>query len=446
MATRARCCAKCFVAALARRTCTAAALLAISGASIRILIITYAFPPLNAIAAHRPYSWAKVWRDLGHEVEVLTFAKHALDGAMDLERDLGGIKVHEVGYLPVQRAAATSKHKAERWETVKAFTRRVRFALGSFGDVRLFAYRPLLRQGLRRCAERRFDLIVATSPPDVIFLVARRLSQRTGIPWVADFRDLWFHDMVLYRSRIAAAFAGPLNRWLVSNAALLVTVSQGLQARLQRYLGREVLLSFNGFLEEDQRDVAPSADAKRHVVYTGRVYPGKQDPQPLLRALARLRRQIPELASRLSIDFYGFEAPQLRAMAARHSVEDCVRLLGFVPYRNSIAAQRTADALLFLDWMELGAEGMMTGKLFEYLGSRRPILALGPRKDSEAARLIAAAGAGTLLTSDDEIVEYLRRLLASPRLADLPAHAVARFSRERQAAELLREILPRLQT
>lgn len=377
---------------------------------------------------------------------MLTFAKQALDGAMDLERDLRGIQVHEVGYLPTRQAAAASKHRAARWETVKAFTRRARFALGSFGDVRLFAYRPLLREGLRRCAARRFDLIVATSPPDVIFLVARRLSQRSGTPWVADLRDLWFHDMVLYRSRLAAALAGPLNRWLVSNAALLVTVSQGLQSRLQRYLGREVLLSFNGFLEEDQRDVAPSADGKRHVAYTGRVYPGKQDPEPLLRALARLRRETPDLASRLSIDFYGFEDPQLRAIAGRHGVEDCVRLLGFVPYRDSIAAQRGADALLFLDWMEVGAEGMMTGKLFEYLGSRRPILALGPRKDSEAARMIAATGAGTLLTSDGEIVDYLRKLLASPRPADLPAHTVARFSRERQAAELLGAMLPRLQT
>jgi len=384
-----------------------------------------------------------VWRDLGHEVEVLTFAKHALDGAMDLERDLAGIEVHEVGYLPVRRAAA-SERGAARWEAVKALTRRARFALGSFGDVRLFAYRGLLRKGLRRCAERRFDLIVATSPPDVIFLVARRLSQRMGVPWVADFRDAWFHDMVLYRSRLAAALAGPLNRWLVSNAALLVAVSRGLQTRLQRYLGREVLLSFNGFLEEDQRDVAPTADGIRHIAYTGRVYPGKQDPEPLLRALAALRREIRDLPRRLSIDFYGFDDPALRSLVERHGVAECVALRGFVPYRESIAAQRAADALLFLDWMDVGAEGMMTGKLFEYLGSRRPILALGPRKDSEAARLIAGAGAGILLTSDSEVVDYLRKLLASPRPADLPAQAIARFSRERQAAELLGAILPRL--
>jgi hypothetical protein len=175
------------------------------------------------------------------------------------------------------------------------------------------------------------------------------------------------------------------------------------------------------------------------------VYPGKQDPEPLFRALGALRREIPDLPKRLSIDFYGYDDPALRALQARHEVNDCVALRGFVPYRESIAAQRAADALLFLDWNDAAAEGMMTGKLFEYLGSRRPILALGPGPDSEAARLIATTGAGTTLTREEEIVQYLRRLLASPRPADLPAQAVARFSRERQAAELLGAMLPRLQ-
>jgi hypothetical protein len=163
---------------------------------------------------------------------VLTFAKHPVHGPLDLKRDLEGISVHEAGRLPV----GGSHESAVRWETLKALTRRARFALGSFGDPRLLAYLPMLRQGLRRNAERGCDLIVATSPPDVIFLVARRLSQRTGVPWVADFRDLWFPDMLLYRSRAAAALAGPFNRWLVKNAAVLVTFSGGLLYRLLRFL------------------------------------------------------------------------------------------------------------------------------------------------------------------------------------------------------------------
>lgn len=402
---------------------------------------------MNAIASHRPYSWARAWRDRGHDVEVLTFARHAFDGAMDLQRDLAGMRVYEVEYLPVRRrspGAAASQGSAARWEVLKTLTRRVRFSLGVFADLRLLTYRPMFRRGLERAAHRRFDFIVATSPPEVTFMVARALSRRTGVPWVADFRDLWFRDMLLYRSRLAAWLAGPFNRRLVSTAKVLVTVSRGLQARLQAYLGREVVVSYNGFFEEPAAAEPPVADGRKRIVYTGRLYPGKRDPEPLFRALKALERTAPELASRLGLHFYGFEDPWLRALVERHGVQRYVTMHGFVPYRESMAAQRSADVLLFLDWADVGAEGVLTGKLFEYLGSRRPVLALGPRTDSEAARILATTGVGVTLTNDAEIMRYLQALASSERAADQPAAAVESFSRSRQANELLDAITRRL--
>jgi hypothetical protein len=119
-------------------------------------------------------------------------------------------------------------------------------------------------------------------------------------------------------------------------------------------------------------------------------------------------------------------------------------LHGFVPYRESINVQHAADVLLFLDWTDAQAEGMLTGKLFEYLGSRRPILALGVRKDSEAARLIEEARCGTTLVGDEQIVDYLLQLLSSPRPAVARPEAADVFSRERQARTLLAEITKRL--
>jgi len=362
---------------------------------------------------------------------VLTFAKHAFDGALDLERDLSGMRVHEIGYLPKPRGGVA------RWEKIKTLTRRVRFKMGIFGDPRLAAFLPMRRAGLRLAAERRFDLIVATAPPEVTFMVARSIARRTRTPWLADFRDLWFRDMTLYRSWLAAAAAGPLNRWLVSTAESLSTVSRGLQERLARYLGREVVISYNGFFSGEHAIAGrPAADGLKHIVYTGRLYPGKRDPEPLFRALACLG---PE-RGHLKVDFYGHDDPWLRGLVERHGVQDCVTMHGFVPYRESIALQRSADVLLFLDWMDVTAEGVLTGKLFEYLGSGRPILALGPRKNSEAAAIIAETGAGVTFTEDGEVARYLKELVSKKRPADVPAGAVARFSRERQAEELLSSI------
>jgi glycosyltransferase involved in cell wall biosynthesis len=422
------------------------------GEKLRILIVTHAFPPINATASHRPYSWARAWRDLGHEVHVLTPVKYPFDGATDDERDLSGIGVHQVAYLPLARSArgaasAAVSGRVQRWEWLKTLTRRVRFFLGIFADLRLLACVPMVRRGLRVVRERRIQLIVATAPPESILLVARRLAGRTGVPWVADYRDLWFHDMVLFRARLAARLLGPINRWLVASADALVTVSRGLRERLSGYLGREVIVSYNGYFAGDFGAGAPARpwnDGKTHIVYAGRLYPGKRDPEPLFRALTALRKSLPRLAERVSIDFYGFDDPWLRSLIERHAVADCVALHGFVPYRESVAVQRAADFLLFLDWTDTRAEGILTGKLFEYLGSGRPILALGARKDSEAARIISEAGRGTMLTDDGEIADFLRHALSAPRPADLSPEPATRFSREGQARALLDEITRRL--
>ena len=411
---------------------------------MRILIVTYVFPPLNAIGSHRPYSWARTWRDLGHEIDVLTVAKHSFDGAMDLERDMTGIRVHEVPYLPVARESSPAGSKVARWEKLKAITRRVRFSMGIFGDPRLLAYLPMVRRGAALCVKRSFDFIIATSPPEVPFMVARTLSRRARIPWIADFRDLWFQDMLLYRSKLASWLSGPLNRWLVNDAALLVTVSRGLEGRLSNYLGREVFVSYNGFFaDEDEAQTIPHSDGKLHIIYTGRLYPGKQDPEPLIQALGKLRANIADLPQRLTLDVYGFDAPWFRSLVDRNGVQDCVTMHGFVPYRQSRGAQRSADLLLFIDWIETRTGGMLTGKLFEYLGSGRPILAIGPTKDSEAAKIIAESGCGATLTKVDEIFDYLKLFSSSPPLG-VPLGAVKEYTRERQAEKLLTAIEQRL--
>jgi glycosyltransferase involved in cell wall biosynthesis len=409
---------------------------------LRILLVAYCFPPMNTIASHRPYGWARTWRDLGHEVHVLTPAKRAYDGPMDLECDLSGIRVHETSGRRASGGNAAAG--VARWERLKTATRRARFSLGMFGDPRLLAGSALRREGADLLRSHRFDFIVATSPPEVAFFTARALSRASGVPWIADFRDSWFHDTRLQHSRLAASMAGPVNRWLVRDAAALVTVSAGLQKRLSAYFGRDVLLSYNGHLQDAPLPPrSPAADGRVHIAYTGRVYPVKQDPEPLLRALAALRDE-PGFG-KLVVDFYGHENPWLADLVARHRLGGAVRLHGFVPHRASLAAQRAADALLFLDWTDAAAEGVLTGKLFEYFGSGRPVLALGPRPDSEAAQLIAQTRSGVTLCSQDALTAWLRQLAAGvPLPAAATDEARERLSRRHQARVLLAELQARL--
>src|SRR5262245_17099899 len=274
---------------------------------MRILIVSYYFPPLNKIASHRPYSWARTWSTLGHEVHVLTTAKHTFHGALDLDYDLSGLRIHTAPFLgkvtPAMGVSDSSDRAAtaRRWERFKYLTRRLRLGCGMFADIASLGYFSLLKTGLTVLRSQKFDFIVSTSPPEVTHFVAHALSRRTGVPWAADYRDLWFPEMGVHHSRWAATLTGLASRRLLNHATVVSTVSQGLAARLKAFIGREIHVCYNGYFT----DVAshnpghcPWTDNRVHIVYTGHFYPHKYDPSMFLEALAEVHRSKPDVIDR----------------------------------------------------------------------------------------------------------------------------------------------------
>jgi glycosyltransferase involved in cell wall biosynthesis len=414
---------------------------------VRILIVCHYFPPLNSIASHRPFSWARTWTDLGHDVTVLTPAKYGFDGSVDLEFDTSGVRIVQAPYLPLAPAGNAGPGGAvaartRRWERLKLATRRIRLGLGMFAEIANLAHPSLVREGRKLFEEKPFDLVVSTSPPEVCHVVAHGLAKRFAARWVADYRDLWFPEMGVYRYAWAARLIGRIERRMLRDAAAVVTVSEGLAERLRAFLGRTPIVCYNGFMElqSDLRAARPWPDTRHHVVYTGKLFPGQRDPSAFLTGLANALERDASLAERLAVDFYGHDDPWLRGLIDERGLARVVTTHGFVPYTQSLAAQRHAAALLFVDWMDPRAEGILTGKLFEYLASGRPILCLGNRADTEAARVVREAQAGTVAITAGEVAQYLAGLGSGAAPAGADAARVAIFSRRVQAERLLERI------
>jgi len=399
---------------------------------------------MNATASFRPYSWARTWSNLGHEVCVVTTQKYGFDGSMDLDTDTKGLDVHVVPYLRTGRASGAGGRERggngiQKWERLKSYTRRVRFGFGMFLDLRMLSFGPLVQKGKELLREKQFDFIISTYPPDVIHLVGHRLSKLSGIPWIADYRDLWFREMRLYQFRVPTFLTGLMHRRLLKSARVVSTVSQGLLDKLQKNSGKDAVVSYNGFLRTNSGKSLerPWKDSKKHVVYAGRLYPGKRDPKAFFQAMARLKDSTPGLGNRICLDFYGYDVAYLTSLVEGHGLGDCVQIHGFAPHEISLAAQRNADALLFLDWSEKGAEGILTGKLFEYLISGRPILCVGVRKDTEAARIIAKCGCGVAVSTLEEIKGSLGELLNGSIKMHPNDSEIEFYSRDHQAVLLL---------
>jgi glycosyltransferase involved in cell wall biosynthesis len=212
-------------------------------------------------------------------------------------------------------------------------------------------------------------------------------------------------------------------------ADVAIGVTPPIAEDLRHRLGARAETITNGF--DPDLPVAPAEsgatllDPGRHsVVHTGTVgYAGRgRSFEPLVEALRRLRAAAPEVAGRLELVFAGPAARRERDLLERPDLGAKVKLVGSLPHPEALALQRAADSLLVVAGER--HRSVATGKLYEYLAARRPILVLGA--GSAAARIVADARAGLAVDADDPdaIAGALRRL-ASPRPGEEVAAADA---------------------
>jgi glycosyltransferase involved in cell wall biosynthesis len=294
-------------------------------------------------------------------------------------------------------------------------------------------------------ARTPFDLIVSNFGPPSTLIAGSILARKSGLPWIVDYQDLWSGNYASLRGARTGRIGTSFERLLTRHAAMIVTVSHGLARRLERTLRRDALVVYFGYLDHHGDPPArPRTDDKAHLVYAGRVYERLQSGPRFFRCLGKAIARQPDLARRLVVDFFGPEQSALAEMAARHGAASVIRLHGLVAPTDALAAGRSAVAQLFFDWMDPEAEGVLTGKLFEYLHNERPIVFIGSGVETEAAELTLRSGSAIILQTDAAIEQFLVDWPAS-----LPAVArdeafIASLSCRRQARMLMDEIERRI--
>jgi glycosyltransferase involved in cell wall biosynthesis len=429
---------------------------------MRLLVVSFAFPPYNSIGGVRVGKTAKYLTRFGHDVRVLTARDQPFEPTLPVE--LPAEKITYTRWLTLRRsapmaearptpsdqnrtAAPASRNRgapAESSQTdAPAATRGLRQllarhvkALLDFPDSNAGWLPYAVSEAARLAKGWRPELIFASSPPPTSLLVARQLGKRFGVPWVADLRDLWldhpYYDQPAWRARLEAR----LERRVLGSAAGFVTVSQPLADRLREKYGREAAVVLNGYDGADYpEDSAPPRGGPLRILYTGMIYPGRRDPSPLFAAL----RLMGGRAERVRVVFHGFFLESARNLAREHGVEHLVEVNPPVPYHESLRMQTEADVLLLLLWSDPTERGVYTGKLFEYLGARRPVLAVGGVA-TVAADLVRERRAGAAL--DDpaaiaaQLTDWIKLKEAAGALPALPAEVGRGLSREEQTRAL----------
>lgn len=415
---------------------------------MRLLVVSHAFPPFNTIGGVRVGKTVKYLLRFGHDVRVLTARDQPASPTLRVEapeakiirtRSLNVRRPAEVALGKGARAAA--ENRAPRGGRLGAALKEaLAYPLRTvlyFPDANVGWMPYAVSEGGRLFRGWKPELILASSPPPTSLLVARGLARTAGVPWVAELRDLWV-DQHYYRQPFwRRAAERRLERRVLSSAAGLVTVSEPLAETLRARYGKPAAVVTNGFDPSDYpADAAvPYDEGRIRILYTGVTFAGRQDPTPLFEALKLLG----PLAEGVRVSFYGSYLVPVAEAAERCGVSDLVEINAPVPYEQSLRMQRESDILLLLLWTDPAQRGIYTGKLFEYTGARRPVLAVG-RGGDVASEFVRARGVGVVADDPARIAEQLRAWLREKQetgaVAPPPEGAAAGVSREEQTRVL----------
>jgi len=240
---------------------------------------------------------------------------------------------------------------------------------------------PYAIEAVRRLERNeKVDVVLSSAHPPSCHLIGRSAKEILKCPWVADYRDLWTQHHYYSGGRIRRVVEGHLERKTVGPADALVTVSAPWAELLrQKFREQPVYWITNGFDPDEFPPRAQELTKTFSISYTGQLNQGKRDPTLLLEVIADLIKEGVIPRSEMRIRFYGPPEPGwLPALVERCGLGDVVEIYGMIPRTEALACQQESQLLLLL----IGPDapklvGHYPAKIFEYLGSRRPIIALG---------------------------------------------------------------------
>lgn len=299
------------------------------------------------------------------------------------------------------------------------------------------------------CAEGRINAIYTTLPPFASMFAGHALRKETGIPWIVDYRDLWFGDVLRewvpgWRKKLEFH----IEKRLLREADVVITVSEPKTAYMQR-LHPDIKARWetltNGYDTElygDRVRTKPFGDTIEFV-YTGRLFKNRRG-HAFAEALGRIHRSDPQLAARARVRILGGVEASIRkrydSILEQFGIAHLYDFAGDVSYGEAMNAQVNCDYLLLIVDTGETSDGVIPGKLFEYVSVRRPIFALcdpgATQQIIERARLGKAVAAESVDDCEAMLREWLARPV--PEKVDSDDAYLAQFDRKAITARFAR--------
>ncbi len=423
----------------------------------KVLIITYYWPPAGGPGVQRWLKFARYLPDNGWEPVILTVrdgSYPAVDESLlrDVPEGLEVYKTKAGGPFRwynalkgkkgnnVSVALIRKEKRAGRFDRLAVWIRSNLF----IPDARKGWKRYALREIPKILAEHNCLAIITTGPPHSTHLIGLKVAAQTGLPWIADFRDPWttvYYNTMMPRTRLAEWMDKLLENRVLANADAVLTVGEGMK---QEFMGRakRVEVFTNGFDRADMfSGLKTHATDQFLMLHTGNLA-SNQQASGLWMALAAISAEDPGFARALKIQMVGNTDGAVLERIAECGLQDYLEVVAYVPHLEATRRMAEASVLILIIPDAPGSKSILTGKLFEYIGSGTPVVGIGP-PDGDAAAILSEAERGVMFDfpDSDGVKGYIRKLYAewkqngkvSPKGGTEKAE---KFSRQTGAANL----------
>jgi len=404
----------------------------------KLLVIAYYFPPVGGGGVQRTVKFAKYLPEFGWEPIILTVKDIAYRSYDPTPiREIPGIQIVRTGSLdPFRSGCLASKvigrFRPERDETevLRSFadleTRAEKRTAGTKSGYRNIAavskycfvpdiqilWAPFaLLKALRVCRRDGIKAVYTTSPPESAHVVGLAIKKLTGLPWVADFRDVW--GSIFWRKRLPSVHRtvnAKLERCVLGHADGLVFNTDPTLERMRPIIGPDKPAEFipNGFDPSDFDEYPIERPGGDFVIVHFGNFGAGLGAVPLLRAFAEASRENVAFGKTARLYLIGVNTAADIAEAKRLGISDQVVFAGYLPHREGLRFCKAADLLLLIMGPAFEAE-RVPGKLYEYMGAGGPVLAAVP--EGEAARLVRSVYGKESVTGPTEIGRIARRFV-----------------------------------
>lgn len=385
----------------------------------KFLYITYYYPPIQAIASMRSWKLTKYIREYGWEPVVLASSSDSQTWGYPLpdvqvDRLKNNLFLEGVSKDLKERLAQDTKPLLNQTKPIKkkvhkiaSFLKRCLLEIFAWPDEYTDWRNKAIIRGQEIIANEKIDLILSSAGPFSNHIIASVLSKKTGIPWIADYRDLWTQNSNYHHTKLRRFFERGLEKYTLNKASAVVTVSEPLASELSVFLKKTVFTVTNGFDPEDY-SFNIETDSVFSIVYTGVLYEGKRTPALIFEAVRLLLYDNQIQDDKFGIHFYGSDERFLKQLLRGKGIDHLVYLHDSIPLEECIRRQKAATVLLFVNWSDRREKGIYSGKIFEYLAANRPILAFPRNHGSVVDSLLERSQAGVLCDTPEEIARVIK--------------------------------------